>query len=367
VTYRLQRFPTPLATSAFAARTLAVVLALLTAGAALALTGSSPLSLAREVVTDTFGSAFALEDLALLVSPLILTGLSVSVALRIGAWNIGAEGQFNAGSLAAAGIGLFVPGPPFVILSLMLAAGIGGGVLWMAAPALARAYAGVSEIITTLLLNFVAGLLVYWLATGPWLAPGGRAIGTTARIVVDIPELWDEVHWGLPAAILLCVTLSALLRFTRWGYEIRVCGSNPQAARYAGMPVRRHLITVMLLSGGIAGVAGMVEVAGTVHHLQGGISNNFGYLGIMVAVLARRSTLGVLASALFMAVLLNSGIILSTRGVDVSVVLAVTGLVLLYTAIGDEIAHYRIVRGAALSARAAEAAPKEYPPNELAE
>ncbi len=341
--YRLQRFPTPLKSSAIAARTIAVVLAVLTAGAALAFSGASPVALAREVAADTFGSAFALQDLALLVSPLILTGLAVAVALRVGAWNIGAEGQFNAGALAAAGVGLFLPGPPFVILSLMLLAGIGGGVLWIAGPALARAYFGISELITTLLLNFVAGLLVYWLATGPWLAPGGRAIGTTARIAPEIPEFWEEVHWGLPAAILLSLTVAALLRCTRWGYEIRICGSNPQAARYAGMPVRRHLITVMLLSGAIAGVAGMAEVAGTVHHLQGGISNNFGYLGIMVAVLARRSTLGVLAGALFMAVLLNSGIILSTRGVDVSVVLAVTGLVLLYTAIGDEVAHYRLV------------------------
>ena len=349
--YRIQRLQAPLGASAIAARTLAVVLALLTAGVALALTGSSPGALAREVVTDTFGSSFALQDLALLVSPLILTGLSVSVGLRVGAWNIGAEGQFNAGALAAAGVGLFVPGPPFVILSLMLVAGIGGGILWIAGPALARAYAGVSELITTLLLNFVAGLSVYWLATGPWLEPGGRAIGTTARIVAEIPEFWGDVHWGLPAAVIISMALSALLRFTRWGYEIRICGSNPQAAHYAGMPVRRHLITVMLLSGAIAGTAGMFEVAGTVHHLQGGISNNFGYLGIMVAVLARRSTLAVLAGALFMAVLLNSGIILATRGVDVSVVLAVTGLVLLYTAIGDEVARYRIVRGPAALAR----------------
>jgi len=342
--YRIQRFPTPRRFTAVAARSVAVGLALLTAGAALALTGASPGSLARDVITDTFGSSFALEDLGLLISPLILTGLSVWVGLRVGAWNIGAEGQFNAGALAAAGVGLYVPGPTAVLLPLMLIAAIGGGVLWMAGPALARAYAGVSELITTLLLNFVAALLVYWLATGPWLAPGGRAIGTTARIVHEIPEVWGAVHWGLPAALLLTVVSGWSLNFTRWGYEIRVCGSNPQAARYAGMPVRRHLITVMLLSGALAGIAGMFELAGTVHHLQGGISNNFGYLGIMVAVLARRSALGVIAGAVFVALLLDSGTVLATRGVDVSIVLAVTGLVLLYTAIGDEVAHYRIVQ-----------------------
>jgi len=343
VAYRIQRLPTPPRAIALTARALAVGLALITAGVALAWKGASPWSLAHEVITDTFGSAFALEDLALLVSPLILTGLSVWVGLRVGAWNIGAEGQFNSGALAAAGVGLFVPGPTVVVLPLMLIAAIGGGVLWMAGPALARAYVGVSELITTLLLNFVAALLVYWLATGPWLDPGGRAIGTTARIPAEMPAVWGGVHWGLPLAVLLTLGAGTLLNYTRWGYEIRVCGANSDAARYAGMPVRRHLMTVMLLSGGLAGIAGMFEVAGTVHHLQGGISNNFGYLGIMVAVLARRSTLGVLAGAVFMALLLNSGTILSTRGVDVSIVLAVTGLVLLYTAIGDEVAHYRLV------------------------
>jgi simple sugar transport system permease protein len=231
----------------------------------------------------------------------------------------------------------------------MLLAAIGAGALWIAGPALARAYAGVSELITTLLLNFVAALLVYWLATGPWLDPGGRALGSTARIVHDIPAFWGDVHWGLPAGLVLTVIVGGMLNFTRWGYEIRLCGANADAARYAGIPVRRHLIVVMLTGGALAGIAGMFEVAGTVHHLQGGISNNFGYLGIMVAVLARRSTVGVPAGAVFVALLLDAGTVLATRGVDVSVVLAVTGLVLLYTAIGDEVAHYRIVRASGLS------------------
>jgi simple sugar transport system permease protein len=141
----------------------------------------------------------------------------------------------------------------------------------------------------------------------------------------------------------LTLLVAGVLNFTRWGYEVRLAGSNAQAARYAGIPFRRHLITVMLLSGAIAGIAGMLEVAGTVHRLQGGISNNFGYLGIMVAVLARGSALGVLAGAGLMAVILNSGIILQTQGVNTSTVLAITGLILFFTAIGDELAHYRIV------------------------
>jgi ABC-type uncharacterized transport system permease subunit len=344
VPFRVQRVPSAQPAVALAARAGAIILALVVAGLVLAANGANPIRLATQVVSSTFGSSFGLEDVGLLVTPLILTGLSVAVALRIGAWNIGAEGQFYAGAFAATGVALFVPGPTIVILPLMFIAGAVGGLVWILVPTLARAYADVSELITTLLLNFVATLLVYWVATGPWLDPSGHALATTARLPHDVPEFWGIVHWGFPAAILLTVVVAAVLNYTRWGYEVRIAGSNPSAAKYAGMPFRRHLILVMLLSGAIAGVAGMLEAAGTVHRLQGGISNNFGYLGIMVAVLARGSALGVLAGAVLMAIILNSGIILQTQGVNVSTVLAITGLILFFTAIGDEFAHYRITR-----------------------
>jgi simple sugar transport system permease protein len=146
--------------------------------------------------------------------------------------------------------------------------------------------------------------------------------------------------------VVAALLFSFVLRFTRWGYEVRVSGANPHAAHYAGIPVRRRLIVAMLLSGMIAGIAGMLELAGTVHRLQGGISNNFGYLGIMVAVLARGSPLGVIAGGLLMAVILNAGIILQVQGLSTSAVLAVTGLIMFFTAIGDEFAHYRVVRAA---------------------
>ncbi|RZN32357.1 ABC transporter permease [Bradyrhizobium sp. Leo121] len=340
---RLQRLPSASPAIALAARAIAILMALVTAGLLLAASGAQPLKLAQQVLKSTFGSGFGLEDVGLLVTPLILTGLSVAVALRIGAWNIGAEGQFYAGAFAATGMALFVPGPTIVMLPLMFIAGALGGLIWILIPTLARAYADVSELITTLLLNFVATLMVYYVATGPWLDPGGHALGTTARLKHDIPEFIGMVHWGFPIAILVAVITAATFSFTRWGYEVRIAGSNPQAAKYAGMPFRRHLIVVMLLSGAIAGIAGMLEVAGTVHRLQGGISNNFGYLGIMVAVLARGSCIGVIAGAALMAVILNSGIILQTQGVNTSTVLAITGLILFFTAVGDELAHFRIV------------------------
>lgn len=340
----LQRLPSARPGMAFGARVAALVLALLTAAAVLAAAGFAPLDLAAQVLRSTFGSRFGLEDLGLLLTPLIYTGLAVAVGLRIGAWNIGAEGQFNIGAFCAAGVALFVPGPVWLLLPLMMVAGAMGGALWILVPTLARAYADVSELITTLLLNFVALLLVYFVATGPWLDPSGHALATTARLPVAVPEFWGIVHWGFPVAVALALLLAVVFAFSRWGYEVRISGSNPGAARYAGIPVTRHLIGVMLLSGALAGLGGMMEVAGTVGRLQGGISNNYGYLGIMVAVLARAAPLGVLASALLMAVILNGGIILQTQGLTTNTVLAVTGLILLFSAIGDELAHYRVIR-----------------------
>ncbi|MFT4183022.1 MAG: ABC transporter permease [Rhizobium sp.] len=340
--WRFQRMPSASPANALAARLAAIVLALLIAGVVLAFTGANPVALASEVIQSSFGSSFGMQDLGVLVIPLILTGLSVAVGQQIGVWNIGAEGQFYAGAFAAATIGLFVPGPPVAILPLMFLAGLIGGAIWILIPTLARAYANVSELITTLLLNFVAVLLVFYVSTGPWR--DRMANSATRRLSAEIPELWGSVHWGLVIAVLTALIVAAALAFSRWGYEVRLVGSNPSAAHYAGMPARRHLITVMLLSGAIAGLAGMLEIAGTVHRLQGGISNNYGYLGIMVAVLARNSAIGVIFSAALMAFILNSGIILQTQGLTTSAVLAITGLILFLTAIGDELAHYRIAR-----------------------
>ena len=216
--------------------------------------------------------------------------------------------------------------------------------VWILVPTLARAYADVNELITTLLLNFVAFLLVAYVATGPWRdrvthaqgfdrpyrdahsgSLGVRPLGPADR---DPSRRWS---WPASTAIRAGATRSA-------------CAA-PIRARplYAGIPVRRRIVAVMLLSGAVAGLAGMLELAGTVHRLQGGISNNYGYLGIMVAVLARGSSLGVIAGAVLMGVILNAGIILQTQGINTSTVLAITGLILFLTSVGDEAAHYRIV------------------------
>src|SRR5438552_2715201 len=314
--WRLQRFPVLSAAVALAARAAAIVLALVISGIIVSFAGANPFTLGGQVLHSTFGSSFGLQDLGNLVTPLLLCGLAVAVTQRIGLWNIGAEGQFNMGSLAATGLGIFVSGPSPVMLVVVFVAGALGGAAWILLPTLARAYAGVNELITTLLLNFVAALAVYYVSTGPWRDKASHMPTSSFKVPYIVPPVLGTLHYGIVAAVVLAVLLAALLAYTRWGYEVRISGANADAAAYAGIPVRRRIIAVMLLSGAIAGISGMLEIAGTVHRLQGGISNNFGYVGIMVAILARASCLGVIAAAGLMAVILNAGIALPTKGIN---------------------------------------------------
>jgi ABC-type uncharacterized transport system permease subunit len=343
VTWRLQRLPSVKPEIRVAAHAIAISLAFVVGGIVAAIGSHNPFVLAAKVLSASFGSEFGLEDFGLLFGPLMLTGLAAAVTLRIGLWNIGAEGQFYFGAVVATGVGLNFSGPPWLMLTAMFLAGGIGGALWILVPTLARAYANVNEIITTLLLNFVAILVVNYLSTGLWRDRKQSVLGATARIPYEVPSLSGSLHDGFVVAIAAVILMALLIRYTRWGYEVRVSGANVFAAHYAGIPVRNRLISVMLLSGAIAGIAGMLEVAGTVHRLQGGISNNFGYLGIIVAVLAGGSPIGVVFSGFVMAVVLNAGIILQAQGVLLNDVLALTGLILLFTAVGEQAAHYRIV------------------------
>ncbi|MEE8664093.1 MAG: ABC transporter permease [Acetobacter sp.] len=342
---RFQRFPVAPTGLVLFWRAAAIAVAGMIVACALALSGRNPFELAGLVIHSTVGSRFGLEDLALFMTPLVLTGAAVTLTRCIGLWNIGGEGQFYLGAVGAAGVGLYVSGPPILILPLMAVAAMVCGALWILVPALARAWINVNEIITTLLLNFVAGFLVYWLATGPWRDRVTGALVSTGRLPVAIPEMWGAVHYGFPVSLLVVCALAGLLRRTVWGYEVRISGANPGAARYAGIPMRWRIIVVMLISGALAALAGMFEVAGTVHRMQGGMANNFGYLGIVVAVLARGSCMAVIPAALLVAFILDAGIVLQTQQLAATTVLAITGLVLLLIAIADELAHYRPVGG----------------------
>jgi len=347
--WTVQRIPAITLGVRLAAYGLALLAAILLAGLLSVGVGLPPLRLGGTILYACFATRFGLQDLALLATPLILCGLSVLMLLRVGLWNIGADGQFYVGATCAAAVGLFVGAPPWLGLPLAGLAGAAGGAAWIALPAFARLVLGVSEIITTLLLNFVARLLVDGLATGAWRDVHSSVTGQTQRIPIVLPRFphdwhFGPVHAGVLAAPAIALLLSLAFRFTRWGYELRLCGANPQAAAYGGMPVRRRLLQAMLLGGAIAGLAGAIELTGTVHRLESGISNGYGYTGIIVAVLAAGAPLGAIVTGLLMAVVLNGGTVLQIHGLPAAAASCFIGVVLLVVALAERLAHYRLVR-----------------------
>ncbi|WP_438382463.1 ABC transporter permease [Asaia sp. BMEF1] len=324
----------------FVGRALALCFVFLVLAFVLMLLGLQLGMVARLVVTSTFGTEFGLENLALYMTPLLMTGAAVWLALRAGLWNIGAEGQFLAGATAATAVGLFLPLPVLVTLPLAAVASILAGACWSAVPAAGRAWLGVSEIITTLLLNFIASYLVYYLVTGPWADRVTGAQVSSERIHAAMPALYGVVHWGGPLALALVTALGLLLGRSRFGYELTLSGSNPEAAHYAGVSVAPRLFLALVFSGALAGLGGMMEALGTVHRLQGGLAHGYGYLGIVVALLARQSALALIPAAFLMAVILNTGIVLQTLQVSASSVLAITGLLVFAIAVSDELVAY---------------------------
>jgi simple sugar transport system permease protein len=343
--WKLERRAIVTRKAALFSRVVAILLALLLGALALELQGKSSLRIVGAALASTLGTSFGIQQALILATPITLTGLAVVLSMRMGVWNIGVEGQLFMGAYAAAAVGLFVPGPPAAILALMVAAGAVGGAAWVVLPALARAYANINEIISTLMLNFVAVLFVRHFVTGPWRDLQLHEVFATPRIAAALPTLGESrLHVGFLVPLLIAAGMELWFRYTRMGYEVRMTGANRRTAEFAGIPVVRHIVVVMCASAAIAGLAGMIEVAGTAHRLTGVISNGYGFLGFLIAVLANNSPLPMVLAGVLVAVLLNAGISLQVQGLSIHIVLALTGLILLFAAIGDVAARYRFVR-----------------------
>ena len=254
--------------------------------------------------------------------PLGLAGLAVAVAGSMGLWNIGAEGQIIAGAIAAswvARIGGSWPG--LILILMMLVAAVGGGALLALGPAMARAKLGVNEIITTLMLNEVALRLVQWLIHGPWKDPDSFNF-PLAPMLPDqarLPTLFGRAHFGLLIAAAVIIVISVAVRYTAWGYELRIAGSSEATARYSGISLPKKVLAVLVLSGAIAGLAGGVELTGTTDRLTESISNGFGFAGIIVAALALMRPSGVAAVAILFGAVQIGGQSIQTLGVSSSV------------------------------------------------
>lgn len=284
----------------------AIGVAMLLASGLILWTGAPLAEAYGALFKGAFGGRFAITETLARATPLILTGLAAAVAFRAKFWNIGAEGQFYAGAMAATWIGTgMVTLPPLLMIPLLFACGALAGGLALLLPVFLKSRLKVDEVVTTLLLNFVILLFVGFLVEGPWKDPMAMGWPQAAPIIDEgvLPKLLERsrLHIGLLIGLALAVLAWAMMRYTVWGYAIRAAGHNPEAARFAGISLNRTVLLVAMLSGGLAGMAGVGEVAGLKGYLTLDLSPGFGYSGIAVAMLAALHPLGVILSAIFLA------------------------------------------------------------------
>jgi general nucleoside transport system permease protein len=331
-----------------AAPVLAGIAALTLAAIPIAFAGANPIVAYGYMVRGAFGSLFSFSETLTRTTPLILTGLAAAVAFRARLWNIGGEGQLYAGALAAVAMGTgAINAPALVMIPLILIAGAIAGALFFLGPAFLKLRFGADEVVTTLLLNFVMLLFVQMLLEGPLKDPMGLGWPQSAPMVdsAGLPALVPRmrVHAGLLVGLVAVVAVWVLMRRTVWGLETRAVGENAPAARYAGIPVTATVLRVALLSGALAGLAGVGEVAGLKGYLTSDLSPGFGYAGIVVAMLAGLSPAGIVAAALFIAAVFVGADSMS-RGVDVASYIAdlVVALSLLCVLAGGFFTRYRL-------------------------
>jgi general nucleoside transport system permease protein len=319
-----------------AVRLTAVGIGLVVSALVLATIGQSPWEALRTLLEGAFGNEFALGQTLLKAIPLGLTGLAVAVCLRMRLWNIGAEGQLHAGAIGASAAALtFTTWPAGALLPAMIGASMLAGAIWAALAAIPRALWGVNEIITTLLLNYVAILAVAWLVTGPWRGEGNFPVSDAFPPGSRLPLLgWNVVHLGVILPVVLAGILAFLFAFSRLGFEIRMIGASPDAARVAGISTARNVLVVMLTAGAIAGIAGMVEVSMSFGRLRQGISPGYGYMAIVIAALAGARFFGTLFVAFLFAGFIVGSFALQTLGVPASFVLLLQGIILFAALMG---------------------------------
>jgi len=287
------------------------ILALVFNALLLLLFGIDPIQAYSVMLKGSLGSQYALTETIVKAIPLMLTGLGVSIAFHMHFWNIGAEGQLAMGGIAAAFAALFLQEyiPAGLMLPVMVLLGILAGAIWGLIPAALKSTIGVNEILTTLMMNYIAILTVEFLYLGPWRDPQGYGFPGTAKFPESawLPALTGRIHYGLVFALIGAVLLWLILKFTKLGYEIRLIGENPKAARYSGVNIGRNIVIVMLLSGGLAGLAGMAEVSGISRRLYTGLTVGYGYTAIIIAWLANLNPWGVIIVSFMMGALLIGG------------------------------------------------------------
>ena len=309
-------------------------------GVFLTLSGVNPLGVFESIYRGAFGSWFAWQNTLQLAAPLMLTALCTALPAQLGLIVIGGEGALIVGGVAAVAAALATRGasPAVVIASMGLAAVVAGGA-WVALAGALRAYRGVNETISSLLLNYIAIALMNHLVTGPMRdpemvnRPSSWPVGD-ANMIGQIPGM--DVHWGLVIGAIACVAAFVLMRFTVFGFAARIVGGNVRAARIAGLPVARLTVITCFIAGAAAGLAGMIEVAAVQGRVSSSLVVGYGYTGILVAFVARQNPLAVIPMAILLGgINASSGLVQRTHSVPDATVLVMQGIIFLMILVSE--------------------------------
>lgn len=282
-----------------------ILLGLVIGGVLILIAKADPIGAYAELFKGAFGGLRQISDTLIQACPIMIIGLGMSAAFRARVWNIGAEGQYYMGALVGGLVALYLPPylPRPILLVVMLLAGILGGMLWGLIPAVFKIKKGINEIISTLMLNYIAILLMQYLVRGPIQDPGGY-LPNSAQFspVTMLPTIMgSRIHIGIVISFLLAPVVYSLLWKTPFGFQLRAVGSRASVARYAGARVEKIITFVMVFSGGLAGLAGIIQVASTYTRLRAAISINYGFNGVLVALLGRMNPFGVVLASIFFA------------------------------------------------------------------
>ena len=343
----LERRPEHSQGMAIASPFIAVALMLVTGGIIFTLIGLNPFSALYVYFIDPVTSLWSIEELLVKAGPLVLIAVGLAVGYSANVWNIGAEGQFVAGAVAGSLFPVLFPAwQDPTVLPVMLLMGILGGMAWGAIPAFLKTRFGASEILSSLMLVYVAQLGLDWLVRGPWRDPQGFNFPTSVNF--DgwqlLPTLAGSgVHLGVALALIAAIVLAVVMGRMLKGFEIRVIGSTPRAGAFAGFSRERTVWFCFLLSGGLAGLAGICEVAGPIGHLQPSVSPGYGFTAIIVAFLGRLNPLGAVVAGLMLALSYLGGEGAQVEfGLSSNTAHMFQGILLFYILACDTLINYRI-------------------------
>ncbi|WP_297584469.1 ABC transporter permease [Devosia sp.] len=348
--FRLEKRREPSRIMLYATPVAAVLLTMIFGAIIFSLIGFDGLGAVREIFFTPLTNPYKWQDLGVKAAPLIIIGVGLSIAYRANVWNIGAEGQYIMGGLAATWVALATYNMTgWWILPAMAIAGVLGGAAYAAIPALFRTRLGVNEILTSLMLTYASVQLIYYLVRAPWKDPMGMGFPQTRRFAADalLPNIIPQtiVHAGVPIAIIVALIAWFIMTRSVFGYQMRVVGAAPHAARYGGFSENKTIWLALLVSGALAGLAGMLEVAGPFQRMVPGFPTNYGFTAIIVAFLGRLNPLGVIFAGIVMAITFVGGEVAQTTiGLSNAATGVFQAMMLFFLLAGDILIRYRLKR-----------------------